>query len=103
MTALVSMSSDVHISGAPTLLMLQVQYNGKAVVPLEWIVRDFFSHLTIHKFLQKALRGQIKLPILRIETSQKAQKHVDLRDLAAYLDERRAAAVKECRQLTETY
>jgi hypothetical protein len=40
------------------------------------------------------------LPIVRIETSQKAQRGVHLVDLAAYIDKRRAAATKECRQLT---
>jgi hypothetical protein len=34
-----------------------------------------------------------------MEASQKAAKGVHLTDLAAYLDERRAAAVKECQQL----
>ena len=37
-----------------------------------------------------------------IETSQKAQRGVHLVDLAAYIDKRRAAAAKECRQLTGT-
>jgi hypothetical protein len=45
-------------------------------------------------------RGDIALPIVRIETSQKAQRGVHLVDLAAYIDKRRAAAVKECHQLT---
>jgi hypothetical protein len=79
--------------------MLQVQYNGRAAVPLEQIVADYFPHLSVRKFLRKALGGQIRLPILRIEASQKSQKYVHLADLARYLDERRAAAVKECGQL----
>jgi pyocin activator protein PrtN len=45
-------------------------------------------------------RGDLALPIVRIETSQKAQRGVHLVDLAAYIDKRRAAAVKECCQLT---
>jgi hypothetical protein len=90
---------DVQISSAPTLLMLQVQYNGRAAIPLERVVADYFPHLSVQKFLRKALAGQIRLPILRIEASQKSQKHVHLVDLARYLDGRRAAAVKECRQL----
>lgn len=82
--------------------MLQVQYNGRAAIPLERVVDDYFPHLTVQKFLRKALAGQIRLPILRIEASQKAQKHIHLADLAKYLDERRAAAVKECWQLCGT-
>jgi hypothetical protein len=87
---------------APTLFLLMAQYNGQTVVPLDQVCRDFFGHLTVEKLLRKALRGDIALPIVRIETSQKAQRGVHLVDLAAYIDKRRAAAVKECRQLTGT-
>jgi hypothetical protein len=76
------------------------QYNGKTIVPIDNVCRDFFGHLAMEKRLRKALRGDIGLPIVRIETSQKAQRDVHLVDLAAYIDKRRAAAVKECRQLT---
>lgn len=61
--------------------------------------RDFFCHLTVEKLLRKALRGDIALPIVRIERSQKAHRGVHLADLAAYIDKRRDAAIKECRQL----
>jgi hypothetical protein len=37
-----------------------------------------------------------------LKTSQKAQRGVHLVDLAAYIDKRRAAAIKECHQLTGT-
>ena len=47
----------------------------------------------------KALRGDTALPIVRIELSQKVQSGVHLTDLAAYIDKRRAAALKEYRQL----
>jgi hypothetical protein len=85
---------------APTLFLLMAQYNGKTVVPLDQVCKDFFGHLTVEKLLRKALRGDIALPIVRIETSQKAQRGVHLIDLAAYIDKRRTAAVKECHQLT---
>jgi Pyocin activator protein PrtN len=92
------MSDEFHT--APTLYLLMAQYNGKTIVPLDVVCRDFFGHLTIEKLLRKALRGDIALPIVRIETSQKAQRGVHLVDLAAYIDKRRGAAVRECRQLT---
>jgi hypothetical protein len=92
--------SDQEAHSAPTLFLLIAQYNGMTVVPLDQVCRDFFSHLTVEKLLRKALRGDIPLPIVRIETSQKAQRGVHLVDLAAYIDKRRAAAIKECRQLT---
>lgn len=76
------------------------QYSSRTVVPLDQVCRDFLGHLTVEKLLRKTLRGDIALPITRIETSQKAQRGVHLTDLAAYIDKRRDAAVKECRQLT---
>jgi hypothetical protein len=42
----------------------------QTVVPLDQVRRDFFGHLTMEKLLRKALRGEIALPIVRIETSQ---------------------------------
>jgi hypothetical protein len=85
-----------------TMFLLMAQYNGKTVVPLDQVCRDFFGHLTVGKLLRKALRGDLPLPIVRIETSQKAQRGVHLADLAAYIDKRRAAAVKERDQLCGT-
>jgi hypothetical protein len=85
---------------ASTLFLLMAQYSGRTVVPIDVVCRDFFGHLTVEKLLRKALRGDLALPIVRIETSQKAQRGVHLVDLAAYIDERRDAAIKECRKLT---
>ena len=45
-----------------TMFLLMAQYNGAAVVPLDVVCRDFFSHLTVEKLLRKALRGDIALP-----------------------------------------
>jgi hypothetical protein len=74
--------------------LLMAQYNGQTVVPLDQVCRDFFGHLTVEKLLRKALRGDIALPIVRIETSQKAQRGVHLIDLAAYIDKRRAGSIE---------
>lgn len=86
-------------NSAPTLFLLLAQYAGKTVVPLDVVCADFFSHLTERKLLQKCLRGDIGLPIVRIETSQKAARGVHLSDLAQYIDQRRAAAIRERDQL----
>jgi len=75
------------------------QYNGRAVIPLADVGRDYFPHLTIEKLSRKAAAGDIPLPVIRIEGSQKAAKGVHVNDLAAYIDERRAAATKEFQQL----
>ena len=87
---------------APTLFLLMAQYNGRTIVPIDQVCRDFFGHLTVDKLLRKALRGDLALPIVRIEGSQKAQRGVHLVDLAIYIDKRRAAAIKEYQQLTGT-
>jgi hypothetical protein len=70
------------------MFLLMAQYNGAAIVPLEVVCRDFFSHLTVEKLLRKALRGEIALPIVRIVRSQKAHRGVHLADLADYIDKR---------------
>jgi len=82
-----------------TAFLLMAQYDGRAVIPLEEVCRDYFQHLSPEKLLRKAGTGEIRLPIVRMEASQKAAKGVHLVDLAAYLDCRREAAIKEADQL----
>jgi hypothetical protein len=82
-----------------TSFLLLAQYDGLAVIPVEWVCRDYFRHLTVEKFLRKVLVGEIALPIVRIESSQKSAKGVHIDDLAAYLDKQADAARKECEQL----
>jgi hypothetical protein len=83
-----------------TSLILMAQYDSRAVIPVELVCRDYFQHLTPEKFIRKCSSGELKIPLLRVEGSQKCAKGVHLQDLADYLDERRAAAVKEIQQLT---
>lgn len=82
-----------------TAFILMAQYNGQAIIPLEQVCQDYFTHLTTAMFQRKVLAGQIKIPITRLEPSQKSAKGIHITDLAAYLDQQRAAAVKECDQL----
>lgn len=84
-----------------TAFLLMAQYNAQAVIPVDRVVKDYFSHLSTDKFLRKVAIGEIKIPLTRIEGgSQKAAKGVHLTDLANYIDDRRAAALKEARQLS---
>jgi hypothetical protein len=78
-----------------TTFLLMAQYNGKAIIPLADVCRDYFSHLTPEKLMRKVMTGQIPLPIIYIERSQKSARGVHLQDLADYLDKRRAEATKE--------
>ncbi len=49
--------------------------------------------------LRKIAEGQLALPLVRMEKSQKSAKGVHLQDLADYLDARRAEAQREFRQM----
>jgi Pyocin activator protein PrtN len=82
-----------------TLFLLMAQYDGQAVIPLDRVCKDYFTHLTTEMFQRKVLAGQIKIPITRLEASQKSARGVHIKDLADYLEVQRAAAVKECNQL----
>jgi len=83
-----------------TALILMAQYDSRAVIPVELVCKDYFQHLTPEKFVRKCSAGEIRIPLLRIEGSQKCAKGIHIQDLANYLDERRAAAIKEIQQLT---
>jgi len=83
-----------------TAFLLMAQYDGKAIIPIDVVARDYFPHLSTDKFLRKTLLGEIKLPVVRIDAgTQKSAKGVHLTDLAQYIDDRRAAAIKEAAQL----
>ncbi len=84
-----------------TAFILLAQYDGRAVIPVEIVCRDYFTHLTPTVFVGKITRGEIALPLTRIETGQKSARGVHINDLAAWIDARRAAAVKELKQITE--
>jgi hypothetical protein len=84
-----------------TIFLLMAQYNARVIIPLEEVCRDYFSHLTPEKFLRKVSIGEIQIPIVKIECSQKSAKGIHLNDLAEYLDRRRAEAMKELHKLNE--
>jgi hypothetical protein len=83
-----------------TAFLLMAQYGGKAVIPIEEVCRDYFSHLNATKLVQKISAGEIRIPLVRIEPSQKCAKGVALVDLAKYLDARVEAARRELAALT---
>ncbi len=77
-----------------TAFLLMAQYDGKAVIPLEDVRRDFCAHMSFEKMNKKVMTGQLPLPVIRMEASQKAWKGVHLADLANYIDKQREAALK---------
>jgi Pyocin activator protein PrtN len=91
---------DMKSNFMNTAFLLMAQYGGKAIVPIEDVCRDYFSHLNPTKLIQKISAGDIAIPLVRTESSQKCAKGVDLLDLAKYLDARVDAARKEMPALT---
>lgn len=75
-----------------TVWLLLGMYEGRLQLPVSEVARDFFGHLSGEKLLRKIDAGDIDLPLIRCEPSSKAARYVDIRDLAAYLDARRAEA-----------
>ena len=86
-----------------TLFLLMAQYDGLAVIPLEKVCTDYFSHLSVEKLQRKVMAAEIALPIVRMEGSQKTAKGVHLQDLAKYLDDQRTKAVIENDKLQGRY
>ncbi len=55
-----------------TAFLLMAQYNGKAIIPINDVCRDYFPHLTPTKLVQKISAGQIAMPLVRIERRPRA-------------------------------
>jgi hypothetical protein len=72
------------------------------VIPVDVVCADYFSYLTPRHFIEKATRGDIRLPLVRMEAgTQKAAKGVHINDLADWIDARVEAARKEPKQTAE--
>lgn len=78
-----------------TAFLLMAQYNGQAIIPLEQVCADYFRHLTPANFQSKLVAGEIDMPIVRVESSQKATRGIHLMDLAKYLDAQHQKALIE--------
>lgn len=78
-----------------TTLLLLVQYDAQTVIPLQEVVADFFPHLSVDRFSRKVARGEIKLPVMRIEGGKKSAQGVHVIDLSKYIDDCRRAAIEE--------
>lgn len=77
-----------------TAFILMAQYDGLAVIPLGRVCADYFPHLSPTKMKIKIACGEIRLPLIAMERSQKSSRGVHLADLAEYIDARRAEAQK---------
>jgi len=82
-----------------TFFLLMAQYGGRSLITVDELCADYFSHLTPAKLVRKIDRGEIALPLVRIEQSQKAARGVHIADLAMWIDKRREAARREVEAL----
>ena len=82
-----------------SVFLLMAQYDALALIPLDRVCRDYFPHLKPEKFLRKVNAGEIDIPVVRMENSQKCAKGVHVEDMAAYLDKRREAAIREAKAI----
>lgn len=83
-----------------TLFLLMAQYGGQAVIPLNRVCADYMN-LTVEKFKQKQLTGEIDIPVVRLgANSQKAALGIYLQDLAKYIDAQRDKAENELKKLS---
>lgn len=69
-----------------TLFLLMAQYDGQVIIPLDRICADYFTHLTPQKMKVKVAAGEIDLPLVKMEQSQKSARGVHLVDFADYID-----------------
>lgn len=76
------------------------KYDGQPLIPADVVCKDFFAPLTLPVFLRKVAAGEIALPLVRMENSQKGAKMVHLNDLAGYIDARAEAARREATALS---
>ncbi|MBP2311864.1 pyocin activator PrtN family protein [Azospirillum soli] len=83
-----------------TTFLLAAQYDGLAIIPLDRVCRDYFPHLSEQRLAERVQKGEINLPIVRIDPrSQKTARGVAIEHLAAWIDERKRAAEMELRSL----
>jgi hypothetical protein len=83
-----------------TAFMLMAQYDGKVVIPIDVVCRDYFPQFTPTKFVEKIRCGELRLPLVKLGPGQKAAKGIALNDLARYLDNQIDAARKDMEALT---
>lgn len=57
------------------------------------------AHMSPEVFARRVAAGEVPIPVVRMGDGQKAARGFHLNDLAAYIDQQRAAAVKEFEQI----
>ena len=84
-----------------TVFLLMAAHDGKAVLNLDEVARDYlgFSHKVAIQ--RKAKAGEFPFPVFRLGNSQKSPWLVSIEDLAAYIDKQKEAAKRDFQALQE--
>lgn len=80
-----------------TAFLLLAAY-GNPLIPAERVASDFFG-LSMDKFMRKTAAGEIPIPIVRLERSQKANRSIHVADLAKHIDDARKNANDDLRKI----
>lgn len=80
--------------GITTFTMLCMRYMSP-VAPLELVVKDYLSHMSLEIAKRKALKQELPFPVVRMGEKQKASWMVNLADLAMYIDKQTALAQQD--------
>lgn len=74
-----------------TFTMLVMRYMSP-VVPLENVVADYLSHMSLEIAKRKAVKQELPFPVIRMGEKQKASWMVNVSDLAVYIDQQTSLA-----------
>ena len=84
-----------------TIFILLAQYDGLAVIPVEIVCQDYFPHINATGLVGKFTRGEIALPLMRIESGQKSARGVHSTTWRTGSTRAGRRRSKNCRQMTE--
>lgn len=81
-----------------TFSMLCMRYMSP-VVPLDLVINDYLSYMSIEVAKRKALKQELPFPVVRLGEKQKASWVVNLSDLANYIDKQTVLAQQDHRAM----
>lgn len=82
---------SLNTPGISTFTMLVMRYMSP-VVPLEAVVKDYLSHMSLEIAKRKAAKQELPFPVIRLGEKQKASWMVNVSDLAVYIDRQTSLA-----------
>ncbi len=74
--------------------VLMIRYSSP-VVPLETIIKDYFTHMKIEEANRRANKMDLPFPVFKSENTKKAKWMVNIAQFAAYLDQQSLIAFQD--------